>query len=131
MRPIAPFSPPLQKMSECLRRIIGSYDSLMVDQDSATKMVGMAAIGWNLAQFPVEEREAQFQKISKQLLGRVKKEHEEDMRKIVWEFLARKERLYSHDQRWVAGFNVVVSLNGISLEVAAAVPPKDDDSPAR
>lgn len=103
-------------MSHRLLELVGSYRDMMDDKQTSEKLIGLAAMAWNIAIQPENDREAAFTSLSEMLGDGMDRQ---DLRSIFSELIARKERLFPEDLRYVMKFDVRFKNGNLHLSVAS------------
>ncbi len=120
MRPMAALAPPDGMMSQRLLTLLDPYRSLVVkSEDTASKLVGLAVIAWNLSFMPDEEHQESYKALTEEIKD--DPVAAEGMRGIVKELIERKRLLYPDDERAILHHEV--EMKGDELRIRTASGP--------
>jgi hypothetical protein len=111
-------APPRGRISEALVKLIDPYVGAADSLDTYQALVALGALAWNLALFPVLEREKHLLEDIRDL-GAADPEGVQDM---VRALAGRKTRLFPHDRRLIVHWEITPTPSGLQVTVAAEGP---------
>ncbi|MCL5960365.1 MAG: hypothetical protein M1358_13825 [Chloroflexi bacterium] len=111
-----------EKMSEILEAFVQPYLEYAETRKSYEKLIAVAAVAWNAALFPPEERQTMLDETSKiiQTSGG-NKEDVEIYRGLVNELIKRKERYFADNKRLIVSYQISETRGGFHLLVASTM----------
>ena len=126
------------KLSNAISIMIEPLLSENPTEDEYRKVIPLAAVGWNVAVFPVEERPAKLMEFLKSSdpsmleefelelkaaqAGVVSRERPSQLRgmlEAVKYFIERKDELFANDKRFIVDFDLVPEGQGFRITVAS------------
>jgi len=99
-------SGPGRKMSEVLLAFIEPYLYLAENREMLDRLVATAAAAWNASLLPEDKREGFLDEAGRIMLAEAGKQSADDFRPIMRDLIARKQRLFSRDERVVVKYEL-------------------------
>jgi hypothetical protein len=90
------------KMSEVLKAFVAPYRHLVETEEAFQRLLAIAVTAWNIALWPVQEREAHIREI----LEALPQDTWEDAKEIIDELIERKEEHFSEYRRMIIDYEV-------------------------
>ncbi len=118
--------PQTEKMSEVLWEFLAPYTPLAPDREAMEKLLAMAIAAWNVALFPVEERAQRLRELRTTLPAEARM----DFLALMREMMARKERYFAQNTRYVLNYELTERREGYHLNVLSTLLPPPQAVPA-
>jgi hypothetical protein len=107
------------KLSEAILMFIEPYKGLAPTYAAYSQLIALAIVAWNAALVEGQERQDMLDRF----LGVIVKSESEkvraEFRQLVNELIERKERYFSKDKRYVAGYHLSETKENYHLSVAS------------
>ena len=110
--------PGMEKMSEVLEDFVGPHWDQAPTEEALRNLLNVAAVAWNAALLPSEEREKLHQK-SQQMLPA---DQRDDFRAIVDSLIQRKLAHFADNRRAILSIDLTMQPTGPYLEVMSTLP---------
>ncbi|BBL73685.1 hypothetical protein [Methylomagnum ishizawai] len=126
------------KLSNAISIMIEPLLSKNPTEDEYRKVIPLAAVGWNVAVFPVEERPAKLIEFLKSgdssvleefelelkaaqsgVVNRERPSHLIGMLEVVKYFIERKDELYPNDKHFIVDFDLVPEGQGFRITISS------------
>lgn len=129
------------KLSNAISIMIEPLLSENPTEDEYRKVIPLAAVGWNVAVFPVEERSTKLMEFLKSgdssmleefelevkaaqsgAVNRERPSHLMGMLEVVKYFIERKDELFPNDKRFIVDYDLISEGQGFRITIASVHP---------
>ena len=107
------------KMSEVLEAFVEPYLDFTHTRSQREKLFTLAVIAWNLAMMPEQERQPMIDELINVGLKGNDPLAQQDTRKIIDELIARKQKYFAKNQRYILNFQLQETGDQCHLSVAS------------
>ena len=111
--------PQTAKMSEVLWEFLAPYTPLAPDREAMEKLLAMAIVAWNVTLFPGGERAQRLRELSTTLPA----EARTDFLALIREMIARKERYFAQNTRYILNYELTEGRESYHLNVLSTLLP--------
>ena len=118
--------PQTAKMSEVLWEFLAPYTPLAPDREAMEKLLALAIAAWNVTLFPEGERAQRLRELSTTLPG----EARTDFLALIREMVARKERDFAQNTRYILNYELTEGRERYHLNVLSTLLPPPRAVPA-
>jgi len=118
--------PQTEKMSEVLWEFLAPYTPLAPDREAMEKLLAMAIVAWNVPLFPGGERAQRLRELSTTLPA----EARTDFLALIREMIARKERYFAQNTRYILNYELTEGRESYHLNVLSTLLPPPQAVPA-
>lgn len=109
------------KMSGVLEAFVEPYWDTARNRSQREKLLSVAVIAWNLALTPENERQLMIDQVIEQSLEGNDPLAQQDMREILDELIARKQKFFADNQRYIIEFQLQDLGKQFHLSVASTL----------
>ncbi|WP_232251398.1 hypothetical protein [Oscillatoria acuminata] len=119
------------KMSEVLEAFVEPYVGFAENQNERETLLTIAVVAWNLSLIPEKERPSMMDKLIKAALKENHTLDQQEARAIINELMARKQKFFAKNKRFIVDFQLEDIGKHYHLSVASTltnsiVPDSDD-----
>lgn len=109
------------KMSEVLEEFVEPYLDFAQNRNQREKLFSIAVIAWNLAIMPENERQPMIDQLIKVGLKGNDPLAQQDTREIIDELIARKQKFFAKNKRYIVDFQLQDTGKQFHLSVASTL----------
>ncbi|MCT7968404.1 hypothetical protein NG799_19020 [Laspinema sp. D1] len=109
------------KMSEVLEEFVEPYLSSIETPVERKKLFEVAVVAWNLSLMPETVRQTMIDKLIQESMEGADPWIKQDMRKMIDELIARKQKFFTQHKRYVIDFQLEDTGSGFHLSVASTL----------
>jgi hypothetical protein len=116
------------KMSEVLKELVEPYLDFARNHSQREKLFSFAAIVWNIALMPENERQQMIDQVIEQVMRGKDLLARQDAREIIDGLIARKQKLFADNKRYIIDFQLQDMGQTFHLSVASTLmnPPSSE-----
>lgn len=107
------------KLSEAILKFIKPYKELVPTYAAYDQLIALAIVAWNAALVEGQERQDMLDRFLDVIVKSESEEVRREFRQFVNELIERKERYFSKDRRYVAGYHLSETKENYHLSVAS------------
>ncbi len=108
-------------MSEVLEEFVEPYLDFAQNRSQREKLFSIAVIAWNLATIPEDERQPMIDQLIKVGLKGNDPLAQQDTREIIDELIARKQKFFAKNKRYIVDFQLQNAGKQFHLSVASTL----------
>lgn len=109
------------KMSEVLEEFVEPYLDFAQNRNHREKLFSIAMVAWNLAIMPENERQPMIDQVLKAGLKGNDPLAQQDTREIIDELIARKQKFFAKNKRYIIDFQLQDAGKRFHLSVASTL----------